>query len=68
MKQEKIVIGNSDYTREDMKNNISGWGTTSVDFLDTINYYEENGYKVNFETNLFRKIFGFGIYKVVAYK
>lgn len=65
----KIKIGVSDYTKEEMIYNDS-WaiGCSSDYFLNIIKQYEKDGYEVKFETNLFRKIFGFGIYKVVAYK
>lgn len=59
--ENKIKIGDSDYTRFSI-------GCSANEFLSAIKYYEDLGYKVKFETNLFRKIFGFGIYKVMAYK
>ena len=67
---KKLLIGRSDYTRKQMESGDSngGWGTTTALFLKTISLYEKDGYTVKFETNLFRKIFGVGIYKVIAYK
>lgn len=65
---EKIKIGNSDYTREEMEQGVYGWGTSSSEFLQTIKTYEAEGYTVKFKTNLWRRIFAFGIYKVIAYK
>lgn len=69
-KREKIVIGQSDYTREEMRNGNIGWtfGTSSSTFLDIIAHYEHDGYEVKFETNLIQRIFGLGKYKVTAYK
>lgn len=68
-KEEKVVIGNSDYTREEMESGIYwGLGDSAEDFLNTILAVEREGYEVRFETNIFRRIFGLGIYKVVGYK
>ena len=65
---EKIKIGNSDYKREEMEQGVYGWGTSNAHFLKTIRAYEAEGYTVKFETNLFRRIFALGIYKVTAYR
>jgi hypothetical protein len=65
---EKIKIGNSDYKREQMEQGVYGWGTSNSEFLQTIKQYEAEGYTVKFETNLWRRIFALGIYKVVAYR
>lgn len=65
---EKVKIGTSDYTRDQMERGVYGWGTSSSEYIDTIKQYEKDGYVVKFETNIFRRIFGFGIYKVVAYR
>ena len=65
---EKIKIGNSDYKREEIEQGICGWGTSNSEFLLTIKEYEAEGYTVKFETNLWRRIFALGIYKVVAYR
>ena len=69
-KKEKIVIGQSDYTREEMRNGTIGWafGTSSSTFLDIIAHYEHDGYEVKFEGGLFQRLFGLGRYKVTAYK
>ena len=66
---ERVIIGNSDYTRKQMESGKSfgAWGST-LEFLELIKMVERNGYVVKFETNLFRRIFGLGIYKVVGYK
>ncbi len=65
----KVKIGNSDYTRKQMEEevHIFAIGTTSEHFLETIQAYERRGYIVKFETNIFRWIFGWGRYKVMAY-
>mgnify|MGYP001558495112 CR=1 FL=1 len=70
MKTEKIIIGDSDYSRKQIESRESdgGWGDSARDVLKTIREYENNGYEVKFETSLFRKIFCMGIYRVVAYK
>lgn len=68
MNKEKIKIGVSDYSREQMENDAYGWGTTGPEFLDTIEEYERIGYQVKFETNWLRRIFAIGIYKITAYK
>lgn len=68
---EKVTIGQSDYSREEMMDvDGSEWaiGSSFQEFLDMINYYENLGYIVKFETSIWRRIFGFGIYKIVAYK
>lgn len=65
---EKINIGNTDYTKAQMEKGVYGWGTSNEEFLQTIRTYEADGYTVKFETNLLRRIFAIGIYKVVAYK
>ena len=65
---EKIKIGNSDYTKEQMQKGVHGWGTSDKDFLETIKQYEDDGYTVKFETSIWRKIFCVGIYSVVAIK
>lgn len=65
---EKIIIGNSDYTRSEMEERNSGWGTSSEEFLFTIKNYESKGYTVRFETSLFRRLFSSCIYKVIAIK
>jgi hypothetical protein len=68
--KEKIKIGNSDYTREEMQKGDSVWaiGCSSDYFLKIIKQYEDAGYEVKFETNFFRRIFGIATYKVIAYK
>jgi len=65
-----FLIGRSDYTRKQMESGESngGWGATTELFLNTISNYEKNGFTIKFETSLWRKIFGCGIYKVIAYK
>lgn len=67
---EKIEIGNSDYSREEIEKGISGWtiGHTPNYFLNTIREFESEGYTVKFETNFWQRIFGMSIYKVFAYK
>jgi hypothetical protein len=67
---EKIKIGTSDYSRKEMESGDIGWaiGTSTNDYMETIELYEREGYTVSFETSLFRKLFGLGIYKVVARK
>jgi len=67
---EKIKIGNSDYSRKQMEQGDNGWtiGCSAKYFLDTIKQYENKGYTVKFETSIWRKIFGMGIYKVMAYR
>ena len=67
---EKVKIGNSDYSRIQMEQGDSGWtiGCSAEYFLNTIKQYENEGYTVKFETSIWRKIFGWGIYKVVAYR
>lgn len=67
---EKIKIGATDYSRKEMESGDIGWsiGTSAKEFMETIKLYEREGYTVSFETSLFRKIFGLGIYKVVARK
>jgi hypothetical protein len=65
---EKIKIGNSDYTKQQMEQGVYGWGTSAREYIETIKQYENEGYTVKFETSIWRKIFGIGIYKVVAYR
>lgn len=67
---EKIEIGNSDYSREEIDKGIKGWtiGNSPDTFSNTIKEYESEGYTVKFETSFFRRIFGVSVYKVVAYK
>ncbi len=69
-KIEKITIGESDYSREQMLSGKMGWsiGNTAGEFLQTISEYEKEGYEVKFETSILRKIFCVGVYKVVAIK
>ena len=69
-KMEKVVIGESDYTRKQMEDGDTSWaiGSSGREYLETIKWYEEHGFRVEFETNIFRRIFAIGIYKVVAYK
>ena len=65
---EKIKIGNSDYTKEQMQKGVYGLGTSDKDFLEIIKQYEDDGYTVKFETSIWKKIFCTGIYSVVAIK
>lgn len=67
---EKIEIGNSDYSREEIDNGIKGWtiGNSPDTFSNTIKEFEREGYVVKFETSLWQKIFGLSKYKVNAYK
>ena len=53
-----------------MEQGDSGWaiGCSAKYFLETIKQYEQEGYTVKFETSIWRKIFGMGIYKIVAYQ
>ena len=70
MNIEKIIIGNSDYTRKEMESGTDSWtiGSSSNHFLSVIKHYEKLGFTVKFETSIWRKLFGIGIYKVIAYK
>lgn len=63
-----ILIGNSDYNREELEQNKWGWGNSSLDFLNEIREYESLGFEVKFETSLLRRIFGVTKYKVVGYR
>lgn len=64
---KKIIIGNSDYSREQVeKGNIVSVGCSRSELLQVIENYERAGYEIKFETNLFRRIFGIGIYRIVA--
>ena len=67
--KDKVTIGYSDYKRELMETGKIGWtiGDDTDEFLSVIQGYEKNGYKVVFKTNIIRRIFGLGIYKVIAY-
>jgi len=65
---EKINIGNSDYSREEMEQGLYGFGTSAKEFLNVIMRFEKDGYQVKFETSIWRKIFSSAIYKVVAYR
>jgi len=65
---EKIKIGVSDYTREQIQNGAIGIGSSNREFLDHIKSYEDEGYTVEFQTSLFRKIFLLGLYKIIAIK
>ena len=65
---QQIIIGNSDYNRKELEDNKCGWGNTALEFIKTINYYEDNGYEVRFETNIFRILFGKTKYKIVGYR
>lgn len=70
MTSEKILIGKSDYTRKEIESGNMGWsiGSTDKEFLRRILEYENDSYTVIFKTNIFRRIFGFGTYKVIAFK
>ena len=69
---EKIIIGQSDYTREQIVSGVSNtiWtlGNSPKIFIDTIERYEQNGYIVKFETSFFQRLFSMGYYRVIAYK
>lgn len=65
---QKIVIGNSDFNRKELEDNKYGWGNSSQEFLRTIIEYENQGFEIQFETNLIRLIFGTTKYKVVGYR
>jgi hypothetical protein len=64
---DQQTLGQSDYTRKQMEDG-TGWsiGSTDEEFLQRIKDYEEQGYVVEFKTNIFRRIFSLGIYKVIA--
>lgn len=70
MKTEKITIGYSDYSREEMESGkaYNGIGTISEEYLQSICEFEKVGYKVNFESSILRRLFGYAKYKVVATK
>ena len=66
---EKIEIGNSDYSREEIENGSGiSIGTSPKIFYARIREFENAGYTVKFETSLWQKIFGLSKYKVNAYK
>ena len=68
---KKIKIGESDYNRNQIESGTPGaiGGQICCDsMLEKIRYYENNGYTVQFQTSIFRKIFLLGKYKVVATK
>ena len=68
MSADKVIIGNSDYTRKEIENG-AGWVIGNpVNFLQTIRAVEREGYTVKFETSLFRKILCVSKYRVVGYK
>lgn len=65
----KTVIGSSDYSRKQMESGDTGWSIGDPNYiLNAVKLYEEEGFKVEFKTNIFRRIFAFGIYKIVATK
>ena len=66
----KVVIGNSDFSREEIENGKSyhAIGVPAQYLIETIENFENEGYEVKFETSFWRKIFGVGIFKIVAYK
>jgi hypothetical protein len=68
---KKIIIGHSDYSREEMisEKAFGGFrfGVSPDTYLECIQTLENAGYFVKFETSFFRKIFGIGKYRVVAY-
>ena len=66
---DKVIIGTSDYTREQMENGESAgaFGTSAEDFINVIESYEEDGYDVFFKRNPFR-LFAMGKYRVIAYR
>ena len=68
--KEKRVIGESDYTREEIESGKTNgsFGTPAIIFKARLAEYEKQGYTIKFETSIFRKIFAVGKYKIVAYK
>lgn len=65
---EKITIGNSDYTREEIESGAHGaWGDVHT-FLELIYMCERKGYTIVFKTSLLRRIFCTGKYKVIGIK
>jgi hypothetical protein len=66
---DKIIIGHTDYSRRQIEaGGVVFIGTSPNKLLELIEAYESVGYEVKFETSLLRKIFGLGIYKVIAQK
>ena len=67
---EKIVIGSSDFSREDIEAGKTNHaiGVPADYLLETIKGFEDDGYEVKFETSFWRTIFGIEIFKMVAYK
>lgn len=67
---KKIIIGNSDYTRSEIEEGKckNAFGSTRTQFLEQILIVERYGYVVKFKTNILRRIFCLGKYRVVAYK
>ena len=65
----EYTIGQSDYNRKRVEQGNLGWTIGDEDLLlSTIKIFEKNGYTVEFRTNIFRRLFALGIYKVVAIK
>ncbi len=62
-----MIIGYSDYSRDQIESNQCGWTFGSRNhLLSRILEAEASGYNVTFETSIFRRIFCTGIYKIVA--
>lgn len=70
-KNGKVIIGNCDYSREQLERNdvheLTIANCSARQMLEVIKGYEAKGYIVKFETSLFRRIFCLGRYRIVAY-
>ena len=66
---DKIIIGESDYDREQMfANKEFALGDSLESWKKVINHYEKQGYAIEFKTSIFRTLFCLGKYKVIAVK
>lgn len=70
---KKEIIGYSDYTRAEIRDQIIrgetiySLGDSVQSFLSKISQSEKKGYTVKFETSIIRRLFKLALYKVVAY-
>ena len=67
MKKEKVVIGWSVLTWDEMRSGIV-FDYATHNIIKWANYYNDNNYTVTFRTNLFRRLFCKYKYKIVASK
>ncbi len=68
MENKPIVVGYSDYPLKQIESDNCGCTIGNhLEMKETLALYKELGFRIEFKTSLFRRIFCLGKYKIIAH-